>query len=207
MEAAVWRISILIRTESVNIRPKSLSKLSGFGLTCLVIAAVLTSALLAAGPTQDASTGRDESMAESASPVSELSAENGSAESVSERLAFEETEHGPLKEGYLELSWNEIPEAVAYKVHDGDGSLYYQGSFARTFISGLSDGNHEFEVTAYDANGNELARSAQPAEVVVEHWPLYQAFLSFGAGLVVFVSVIAVVIHGAIRSQLSKERE
>lgn len=204
---SVWRVSILFRTESVNIRPKSLAKLSGFGLTSLVIAAALSTSTFAAGPLQVAPSEPDDSHVDREAPPSDAPIEHDSAAEAGESLAFEETQDSPYKEGYLELSWTEIPEATEYEVLDGEGSRYYRGSFNQTFISGLSDGEHEFEVTAYDADGNEIARSAQPAEIVVEHWPLYQAFISFGAGLVVFVSVIAVVIHGAIRAKSTKERE
>lgn len=112
-------------------------------------------------------------------------------------LAYEKTEFLNIREGYLELSWSEIPEAASYSVSDAGGSVFYKGAFPKAFISGLSSGEYQFRVVALDSSGQIIARGSAAANVSVKHWPLYQAWISFAVGLIVFVAIVFVIVRGA----------
>lgn len=111
-------------------------------------------------------------------------------------LAFSEAEFPVAREGYVQLKWNTVEPAVAYEVTEArDGRAYY-GEFPQAFVSGLSDGTYLFTVTAFGTDGEPLAVSDKPAEVVVRHWPLSQAVALFAIGLCVFLTLIGVIIYG-----------
>ncbi len=113
----------------------------------------------------------------------------------SERLAFKATPD-LSREGYASLSWNEVRGAASYRIVDPAGQVLYSGSLPEFFISGLSDGDHAFDVVAFDSAGNEIARSVRPAVVSVRHWPLAYALTAFSVGLIVMIFVVAVIVRG-----------
>ena len=112
-------------------------------------------------------------------------------------LAFHKTEFPVAREGFVFLSWDKVANAVQYEVIDSEQRNQYRGVFPQAFISGLSNGNHRFEVIAYDPSNQVIARSGQPAELVVEHWSLRRAFILFFIGLAVFMAIIAVILIGS----------
>lgn len=116
------------------------------------------------------------------------------------QLTFKQTTFDPAREGYVSLEWNKFPGGVSYEVVDSQLRSQYRGAFPSAFISGLSDGQHSFLVTAFDATGNPIATSEQPAELTVSHWPKNQAFILFGIGFVVFLAIILVLIIGSLKS-------
>lgn len=116
-------------------------------------------------------------------------------------LSFDESRHTGLREGHVSLSWNEIEGAEEYRLTDDTGAVLYRGAFERAFVSGLPDGTHTFTVQALGADGEVLASSQQPAVLEVNHWPLAQAWALFAVGLIVVVSLISVIISGAIRTR------
>jgi hypothetical protein len=148
----------------------------------------------------------DDVVVESAGGISNTSQDASVAQEgpTNPLLGFDETEFPDAREGYLSLSWNELEGAAEYDVVDSQGRSQYKGIFPAAFISGLSDGVHGFEVMAYDGAGNLLARSAEPAVIEVKHWPQSQALLLFAVGLIVFLSIIAVLITGTLASGTSE---
>lgn len=111
-------------------------------------------------------------------------------------LAFEVDQFSDVREGYVSLEWNDVDAAAAYSVTDYGGVEVFRGSRPQAFVSGLSDGDHAFSVTAVDATGNAIARSLTPATVTVNHWPLGLAIALFLCGLLVFLSLIGVLVTG-----------
>jgi hypothetical protein len=124
-------------------------------------------------------------------------------------LEFEQTQFETLKEGYVELRWTDLQEQteyggeVQYVVEDNHGDIVYRGPRPRAFVSGLSDGDYEYRVTAYGPEGELLGRSGKTANVTVAHWPLEQALALFFVGLVIFVAVVSTITWGAIRTRSS----
>lgn len=122
-----------------------------------------------------------------------------------EQLRFQKTLYPDVHEGYVSLQWSDLlqhrPRAANYIVYDQDDVVVYRGSLPMAFVSGLPDGEHRFRVEALDAQGNVFARSEEPARVIVEHWSLFQAMLLFAIGLIVFLVLVAVIVHGTLRKQ------
>lgn len=124
-------------------------------------------------------------------------------------LEFEQTQFDTLKEGYVELRWTDLREETAYGgevqyvVEDNHGDVVYRGPRPRAFVSGLSDGDYAYRVTAYGPEGKLLGRSDKTADVTVAHWPLEQALALFFVGLVIFVAVVSTITWGAIRTRSS----
>lgn len=159
---------------------------------------LLVSSLLFVQALSVAAQGTPEEL-ESAQQVTE-SLDTAESELTVTRLTFKQTTFDPAREGYVSLEWNEFPGAVSYEVVDSQLRSQYRGAFPSAFISGLSDGQHSFLVTAFDAAGNPIATSEQPAELTVSHWPKNQAFILFGIGFVVFLAIILVLIIGSLKS-------
>lgn len=113
-------------------------------------------------------------------------------------LVFTSPESGTSREGFVAVEWSEHAGAFEYRLVDGDGVELYRGPFAKAFVSGLPDGEHLFDAAALDESGATLARTAEPYRVTVEHWSLRQAWLLFSIGLVVFLTLVVVLLRGAI---------
>ncbi|MCM2371506.1 hypothetical protein [Aporhodopirellula aestuarii] len=105
-----------------------------------------------------------------------------------------------VREGYQSLQWNEIEGANRYQVLDSDGNSYYEGGLPEAFISGLPDGEHTFVVQAFSVDEVLVGVTGQPAVIVVNHWPMSQAWASFGVGLIVFLAMIGLIGVGALRA-------
>ncbi len=136
-----------------------------------------------------------------------LQASSVSAEDPSDEIAFFETEFASVREGYVSLEWNPVDSAVEYVVSGSNGEVPYRGAFPQAFVSGLSDGDYTYAVAAFDDRGQQIATSEIPATVVVEHWPVWQAALLFGIGLVVFLVVIALILRGSMAERAAVRRE
>lgn len=93
---------------------------------------------------------------------------------------------------------------MRYQVTDDQDRQSYQGPFTQAFVSGLSDGEFAFNVTALNADGDVIANSSQPAQLTVRHWSLTQAIALMSVGFVVFVSVVVVIIRGWLSSAPQK---
>lgn len=92
-----------------------------------------------------------------------------------------------LKEHIFELQQSEDPEFR-------DVMTRYKGSDLATYISGLRSGNFYYRVRLVD---DDLTSDwSKPIVVTVEHHSLRLAFILFGIGAVVFLSTVAVVVHG-----------
>ncbi|WP_197138309.1 hypothetical protein [Crateriforma conspicua] len=113
-----------------------------------------------------------------------------------------------FREGYVTIRWSGVDAPGGYRVTDEDGRLVYAGRQPQFFVSGLSDGQHAFQVTAVDQEGRVVAKSEQPVSVRVEHWPLAYAFWAFGTGLTVVVVFVAVIVwgHRATRTRATRTR-
>jgi len=116
-------------------------------------------------------------------------------------IEFETRDFPDAREGYVSLDWNEVAGSIAahvsYRVRDQNDRVVYRGGLPMAFVSGLPDGEYEFHVESVDANGDVLARSLVPAVVTVRHWSMWQAWLSFGVGMTVFIVLVVVIIHGS----------
>ncbi|TWT75226.1 hypothetical protein [Allorhodopirellula solitaria] len=123
-------------------------------------------------------------------------------------MAFKQVEFDDVRAGYVTLEWNDILDEAefesSYLVKDGEGTTYYRGHLPMAFISGLPDGEYRFDVWAVDSEGSILARGSGPAVVRVEHWSLTQAMSLFVIGLVVFLILVGVIVHGAVRGRSPK---
>jgi hypothetical protein len=117
-----------------------------------------------------------------------------------QKLQFESVPTSPVREGYLKFSWNAVAGAVDYEVRAADGLSYYRGAALQAFVSGLSDGEYQFQVSAIDGSGEILANS-DTATVVVQHWPLANALSLFAVGLLVVISILVVIIRGTSRAK------
>lgn len=133
-----------------------------------------------------------------ASPVSAQDPSMVSAASVPAILEFETSVFDEVREGYVSLAWNSVPDAAGYRVTDSAGGTVYKGEFNQAFISGLTDGSHEFSLTALDVDGDPMEMGVPVAIVNVSHWPMWQAMTSLGIGAVVFVLLIGAIVHGTI---------
>lgn len=114
------------------------------------------------------------------------------------------------REGYASLTWKPVDAAVSYSVRDQRDVEVYQGPFTQAFVSGLPDGTHTFDVLAMDATGLQIAATSESVAVNVKHWPLVQALILFGVGLVVSLVMAVVIVRGAIstkREQVSSTAE
>lgn len=116
-------------------------------------------------------------------------------------LIFTESEIGPVQEGYFTLSWSPVDQPVEYVLSDSDKNVVYRCVLPEAFVSGLADGTYAYSIKAIDANGDVVAESMQPAQVTVEHWPLWYALALFACGLVVFLSVVVVIVQGSLHSR------
>ncbi len=114
-------------------------------------------------------------------------------------LRFQSVPKSAIREGYLALSWNDVAGAAAYEVREADDLSYYRGVASESFVSGLSDGTYDFQVSAIDGSGGIIATS-DTVTVVVQHWPLRDAFGLFAVGLIVVMSVLVVIVRGAGRA-------
>ncbi len=125
-------------------------------------------------------------------------------------IAFKQTKFEDVRAGYVSLEWNDVLEKdslagraseATYVVSDDDGTMYYHGHLPMAFVSGLPDGDYRFHIGVVGADGEVLATSDEPAVVQVEHWSLTQALSLFTIGLIVFLILIGLITHGAIRSR------
>ncbi|TWT93505.1 hypothetical protein Pla100_40230 [Neorhodopirellula pilleata] len=107
-----------------------------------------------------------------------------------------------VREGYQSLTWEPLPiEAdVTYEVVDESDNVFYRGGLPEAFISGLPDGEHTFEVRAWTTNAYGdvvlIAASDTPAVVLVDHWPMSQAWILLGVGAIVFGILIGLIVIG-----------
>lgn len=113
-----------------------------------------------------------------------------------EQLEFETHQFTDVREGYVTLDWNKVDSAAFYSVTDKDSTEVFHGTFPQAFISGLPDGDHRFNVAAFDGKGELIASSTTAATVSVQHWSLGLAMSLFGCGLIVLLAVIGVLIWG-----------
>ena len=102
--------------------------------------------------------------------------------------------------GYVTVIWSEYPGAWSYRLVNREQTELYRGAFTQAFVSGLPDGRYAFTVMALDRSGKVLAETEEPFTVSVEHWPLSQAWLLFGTGLIVFVCLVLVIVRGAVQA-------
>lgn len=121
----------------------------------------------------------------------------------SAELSFAKTEFDESRAGHLTLEWNRLAGAARYRVTDAAGATMYVGVHERAFVSGLPDGEYQFQVAALDQEDRPLAVSSIPATVVVRHWPLSYAVGLFACGLVVVCAVLAVIVRGALSTSNS----
>lgn len=111
-------------------------------------------------------------------------------------LAFATSSFDDLREGYLSLEWNRVPDATRYEVVDSRGVVAYSGSQNQAFLSGLADGNYLYNVRAYNASDIVIATSKVPAKVTVRHWPAALVAVLFSVGLIVVLAVVIVIVMG-----------
>ena len=102
------------------------------------------------------------------------------------------------REGYASLTWKPVDGAVSYSVRDQRDVEVYQGPFAQAFASGLPNGKHTFDVVAFDVSGLPIASTSESVTIDVKHWPLMQALLLFGMGLLVSLAMAIVLVLSAV---------
>ncbi len=114
-----------------------------------------------------------------------------------------ETDTARATAGYFRLHWQATTpevrlERAATAAFDAPHTEYEGPDRARV-LSGQPDGTSHFRIAALE-DGRPVARSEAVA-VTVEHHPLSRAFLFFGIGAVVFLSTLALIVHGARRDE------
>lgn len=128
--------------------------------------------------------------------------EPSAAPSTAISLAFKQTEFQPARAGYVSLQWNDVLSSSTsggtYVVRDQHDTIFYRGRLPMAFVSGLPDGEYRFDVSVMDADGNINLRSGEPAVLRVEHWSLIQALSLFAIGSIVFLTLIGVIVYGAL---------
>ncbi|TWU18823.1 hypothetical protein Poly21_09890 [Allorhodopirellula heiligendammensis] len=126
-------------------------------------------------------------------------------------IAFNQTRFVDVREGYVSLEWNDVLGSeslhkdggntlatdASYMVWDERGTVYYRGHLPMAFVSGLPDGDYQFDVAVAARDGQILRHADEPAIVMVRHWSMPQAMSLFTVGLVVFLALIAVIVHGS----------
>ena len=120
-------------------------------------------------------------------------------------IVFDELPPAANREGYLKLSWSELETADAYQLSDASGAIVYQGRLPKAFVSGLPDGEHEFQVVALDRSGQRVGHSRHGVSVVVSHWPMAMTWSLFGVGAVMTVSLFLTLAVGVARTRRSDE--
>ena len=110
-----------------------------------------------------------------------------------------ETDTGRATAGYFRLHWEAATPEVRLEraptaAFDGPQTEYEGPDDARV-LSGQPDGISHLRIAALE-DGRPVAWSEAVA-VTVEHHPLSRAFLFFGIGGVVFLSTLALIVHGA----------
>lgn len=133
-----------------------------------------------------------------------VDASSGSAQGPPNRtsdVVFEQTKIENVREGYQAVRWELLERATRYEVVDADGRTFYSGDQNEAFISGLPDGEHTFVVRAFGDDGELIGSSGMPVVIVVEHWPIGQAWALLALGAVVFVVMIGSIIVGAAQTR------
>ena len=120
-------------------------------------------------------------------------------------IVFDEKRIENVREGYQTIRWVMLERAARYDVVDARDRLFYSGEQNEAFISGLPDGEHAFNVRAYREDGTLIGASRTPVVIVVQHWPMGQAWALLAMGTVVFVVMIGLIVFGAAQTG-AKER-
>ncbi|EMI17815.1 signal peptide protein [Rhodopirellula maiorica SM1] len=126
-------------------------------------------------------------------------------DTTEQSLAFEQTEFPVNQEGYVSLSWNEVPGASEYVLLDDSQRIQYRGAFPVAFVSGLSNGTYPFHVQAKNADGDVIATTQVPAVVEVQHWPMKYASGLFFVGLAVFLILVFLITWGSWRAPPARD--
>lgn len=104
--------------------------------------------------------------------------------------------------GFFSLSWRGAPGAD-YVLQESttrsfaEHAVIYQGPDTARVMSGIEDGKYYYRARA---RGTRSGWSA-PVTVTVRHHPLPRAFTFFGAGLIIFVATVTLIIGGARRAE------
>lgn len=94
--------------------------------------------------------------------------------------------------GYVTLSWRDVTGntfELKEKTSQGWQTLYAGGDRATT-LSGLPDGNYEFQLTA------DGTRVGAPVTVTVQHHSLTRAWVFFGAGALMILALVTLLVRG-----------
>lgn len=101
------------------------------------------------------------------------------------------------KAGYFQLSWSPAATGTRYQLEqstspDFSKTLDWQIDDRHRFsMSGLPNGNYWYRLRV---DGDPPGQWSEPVEVHVQHQSLARAFSFFGAGFVVFVTLVGVVV-------------
>ncbi|OYP39141.1 hypothetical protein CGZ80_00385 [Rhodopirellula sp. MGV] len=119
-------------------------------------------------------------------------------------IAFGEDIPSRVREGYVSITWADVPDAARYEVIDRNGSVLHSGVFSQAFISGLPDGIYHYRVRALSGTGEPIAITPKELEVEVSHWPYRYVVPLLLVGLFVMLSVVGVIVAGQ-RGIVTKE--
>lgn len=101
------------------------------------------------------------------------------------------------KAGYFQLSWSPAVDGIRYQLQQSDSpdfskTLDWQIDDRHRFsMTGLANGDYWYRLRV---DGDSPGQWSKPVEVRVHHQSLVRAFSFFGAGFVVFVTLVAVVV-------------
>lgn len=178
-------------------------------LLALSLSTLISASIFQARPVSAQGPSADNRSSETPSQVSDSLDSDSQDARKPAPLEFHKARFNIAREGYVSLSWDSLDTAgldgaagqdggaIQYEVIDAAQRSHYRGAFPNAFISGLSDGQHSFQVIAYNEAQQVVARSNVPAELTVEHWSLRRALTLFFIGLAVFIAIIAVIVIGS----------
>lgn len=104
------------------------------------------------------------------------------------------------KAGFVSLGWTDRPAGrVELQINDGTGwQTLYEGTDQASTLSGLEDGTYQFRLT------DETGEAGEVVSFTVAHHPLTLALQFFGAGLVLFIILLVVLIRPATTETMPK---
>ena len=102
-----------------------------------------------------------------------------------------ELRNADARAGFASLGWSDVPDGEAVlEWNDGTGwQELYRGTDKASTVTGLDEGAYQFRLTAPDGTVSE------PLTFTVEHHALSLALQFFGAGAILFVLLIALLVR------------
>ena len=83
----------------------------------------------------------------------------------------------------------------------------YEGQDRASFLAGLPEGDHYFQVRASTPGNGSEGPWSDPFQLTIEYQSLTLAWLLFGVGAVVFLATLGLVVAGSAKARREEETE